>query len=107
MPSVARVPAPVFAALGDETRLGLMAHLCQVGPTSITRLTTGASVSRQAVAKHLRVLEDCGLARSRRQGRESVWELQPRRLQAARTYLDQMSASWDQALGRLKAFVER
>lgn len=99
--------APLFAALGDETRLRVVARLCAGGPMSIARLTAGASVTRQAVTKHLQVLADVGLARSVRLGRESVWELEPQPLDAARQTLDQISAQWDAALGRLKRFVER
>jgi DNA-binding transcriptional ArsR family regulator len=103
----ARVPAPVFAALGDETRLGLVARLGQCGPASLARLTTGTRLTRQAVAKHLRVLEGAGLARSRRQGRETVWELEPRRLRDAGAYLDRISRRWHQALDRPRALVGR
>ncbi len=99
--------APLFAALGDETRLRLVCRLCDSGPASIAKLTEGADVTRQAVAKHLRVLEDAGLVRVTREGRETVWELEPRRLQQARAYLDTISSQWDEALGRLEAFVER
>jgi DNA-binding transcriptional ArsR family regulator len=99
--------APLFAALGDETRLRLVSRLCDSGPSSIARLTEGADVTRQAVAKHLRVLEDAGLVRVTREGRETVWELEPRRLQQARAYLDVIASQWDDALGRLRAFVER
>ena len=99
--------APVFAALGDETRLRLVSRLCHGGPASIAKLTEGADVTRQAIAKHLRVLEDAGLVRGTREGRESVWELEPRRLEDARECLETISAEWDGALARLKAFVER
>lgn len=99
--------APVFAALGHEARLRIVARLCTDGPTSITHLTTGSGVSRQAVTKHLRILEDAGLVRDRREGRESSWELQPDRLDAARRSLDQISQQWGAALERLSAFVER
>jgi DNA-binding transcriptional ArsR family regulator len=99
--------APVFAALGDETRLRLVARLCEGGPASIAKLTEGADVTRQAIAKHLRVLEDAGLVRGSRDGRESVWELETRRLEVARAHLAQIEDQWDAALGRLKAFVER
>jgi DNA-binding transcriptional ArsR family regulator len=102
-----RASAPVFAALGDETRLRLVARLCDHGPLSIARLTTGSNVTRQAITKHLHVLADAGLVRGTRDGRESVWELEPRRLEEARRYLDLVSKKWDEALGRLKAFVER
>jgi len=96
----------VFAALGDETRLRLVSRLCGQGPLSIARLTEGSDVTRQAITKHLRVLADVGLVRATRDGRESVWELQPRRLEDARRTLDLISKQWDDALGRLKAFVE-
>lgn len=98
--------APVFAALGDPTRLRLVASLGAAGPMSLTRLSSGAGVTRQAVRKHLQVLEDAGLAESRWRGRERIWELKPRQLQAATTYLEAVSAHWDRTLGRLKAFVE-
>ena len=98
---------PVFAALADETRLRLVSRLCEEGPSSIAQLTSGSDVSRQAVSKHLRVMAEAGLLRVTRQGRESVWELEPRRLESARRCLDEISAQWDGALGRLKAFVER
>jgi DNA-binding transcriptional ArsR family regulator len=98
--------APIFAALGDATRLGLVARLCKDGPLSITRLSEGAEVTRQAVTKHLNALADAGVARSRRSGRELIWQIEPRRLEMARRYLDDISAQWDVALARLKAFVE-
>jgi DNA-binding transcriptional ArsR family regulator len=98
--------APLFAALGDVTRLRIVVRLCTEGPSSIMRLTEGADVSRQAVTKHLRALEDAGLVRSDRAGRECVWELQPKRLDETRRYLDQISQQWDETLGRLRAFVE-
>ena len=98
--------APIFAALGDETRLRIVIRLSADGPMSIARLTDDASVTRQAVTKHLQVLEDAGLAHSSRVGRECVWELDPRQLAAARQCIDGLSAQWDAALGRLKQFVE-
>ena len=99
--------APVFAALGDETRLDLVHALCTRGPLSIVHLTAGTSVTRQAVTKHLQVLEDAGLVRNSRVGRESIWQLEPQQLDDARRCLDVISAQWDRALGRLKAFVEK
>jgi DNA-binding transcriptional ArsR family regulator len=102
----AKRAAPIFAALGDETRLQIVARLCAGGPMSIAHLTRDASVTRQAVTKHLNVLAHAGLARSSRLGRESVWELQPEPLDAARRCLDGISAQWDAALNRLKLFVE-
>lgn len=98
--------APVFAALGDETRLHVVARLCEEGPLSIARLTEGSDVSRQAVTKHLQVLADAGLVRSMRDGRASVWRLEPRRLAEARRLLDTISSEWDDTLERLRAFVE-
>ena len=102
-----KITAPIFAALGDETRLRIVARLSAAGPMSIAHLTRDASVTRQAVTKHLHVLAHAGLARSSRLGRESVWELQPEPLDAARHYLDGISVQWDAALDRLKLFVER
>ena len=98
--------APLFAALGDETRLGLILRLSAGGPGSITQLSAKAAVSRQAITKHLRVLADAGLVRSTRRGREQVWDLEPGRLEDAHAYLDRISEQWDAALARLKAFVE-
>jgi DNA-binding transcriptional ArsR family regulator len=98
--------APVFAALGDETRLRLVSRLCTHGPQPIVRLTEGADVSRQAIAKHLRVLEDAGVVRGKREGRESLWEIEPRRLEDARRSIDLISAQWDAAVDRLRALVE-
>ncbi|HEX3902417.1 MAG TPA: metalloregulator ArsR/SmtB family transcription factor [Polyangia bacterium] len=99
--------APVFAALGDETRLGLVARLSEDGPLSIARLTEGAGISRQAITKHLGALSAAGLIHGRRRGRERIWQLETRRLTEARRYLDQVSAEWDVALERLRKFVER
>jgi DNA-binding transcriptional ArsR family regulator len=93
--------------LGDETRLGLVARLCERGPLSIAKLTAGSDITRQAVTKHLRVLAEAGLVRGTRDGRESIWKLQPRRLEDARRYLDRISGQWDAALDRLREFVER
>jgi DNA-binding transcriptional ArsR family regulator len=98
--------APLFAALGDETRLQLLARLSAGGPGSITRLAASSQVSRQAITKHLEVLSKARLVRSRRRGRERIWELTPEPLAEARAYLDHVSAEWDGALRRLKAFAE-
>jgi DNA-binding transcriptional ArsR family regulator len=97
----------LFAALGDETRLGLVKRLCEEGPLSIARLTEGGRVTRQGITKHLRVMEGAGLVRSRRHGRENVWQLEQRRLGEARHYLKQISHQWDDALSRLRTFVEQ
>ncbi|HYZ89809.1 MAG TPA: metalloregulator ArsR/SmtB family transcription factor [Myxococcales bacterium] len=102
-----RGSAPLFAALGDETRLRVVSRLCARGPASIARLASGAGVTRQAITKHLHVLARAGLVRGTRRGREHVWELDPTQLAEARRYLDSISAQWDDALSRLKAFVER
>jgi DNA-binding transcriptional ArsR family regulator len=102
-----RDSAPVFAALGDETRLRLVSRLCEQGPLSIAKLTEGTDVTRQAITKHLHVLADAGLVRGTREGRENVWELAPRRLEEARRCLDIISKQWDAALGRLETFLER
>ena len=98
--------APVFAALGDPTRLALVTRLSADGPLSIARLTDGTAVTRQAITKHLGVLAGAGLVRGARRGRERIWALAPERLDVARRYLDQVGARWDAALDRLKRFVE-
>lgn len=101
-----RESAALFAALGDEIRLRLVFRLCDEGPLSIVRLTEGSKVTRQAIAKHLRVMQEAGLVRSARHGRESIWRLDQRRLQRTQRYLDTISRQWDAALSRLQAFVE-
>jgi len=98
--------AEVFAALGDETRLALVARLCRGGSQSITQLTAGAAVTRQAITKHLDVLDGAGLVHHARRGREHIWDLETERLSEAGEYLDQISAQWDDAISRLKNFVE-
>lgn len=98
--------ASVFAALGDETRLSVLGRLSTGTPQSISRLTEGTRLSRQAVTKHLRVLETAGVVRSLRAGRENLFALEPKPIEDARKYLDEVSRQWDDALGRLKAFVE-
>jgi DNA-binding transcriptional ArsR family regulator len=99
--------APVFAALGDTTRAGLVARLCIEGPLSITRLSEGTGVTRQAVTKQLRTLGEAGLVRDARHGRERIFQLEPKRLEKARRALDEISADWDAAINRLKVFVEK
>ena len=96
----------MFAALGDTTRLRLVTRLCAGGPMSITQLTSGLNVTRQAITKHLNVLADVGLARGTRFGREMRWELEPAQLAEARHYLDRISLQWDAALARLRRMVE-
>jgi len=104
--ATAKNSATLFAALGDEIRLRLVSRLCQDGPLSIARLTAGSRVTRQAITKHLRVMEAAGLMHSSRQGRENIWQLDQQRLAEARRYLDLISRQWDSALGRLREFVE-
>jgi DNA-binding transcriptional ArsR family regulator len=102
-----RRSAPLFAALGDATRLHVLSRLSGEGPLSITQLTAGSDVTRQAVTKHLTVLANAGLVRDSWHGRERVWELTPRQLEEARRALDAISERWDQALERLRAMVEK
>ena len=99
--------APLFAALGDATRLRLMARLSRGGPQSIVRLTRGTRFTRQAITKHLRVLEDVGIVRGVRSGRENLFELDPAPIAEVRSYLELVSEEWDKTLARLKSFVER
>jgi DNA-binding transcriptional ArsR family regulator len=98
--------APIFAALGDQTRLALVAKLCRGQPSSISKLTAGSKLTRQAITKHLRVLENAGIVRSVRAGRENLFEFDPEPIERIKNYLDLVSEQWDQALSRLKAFVE-
>lgn len=101
-----RARASVFAALGDETRLAVIARLSKGQSHSISRLTAGTRLTRQAVTKHLRVLEDAGVVRSTRVGRENLFALAPRPIGDARDFLDGVSCEWDDALARLEAHVE-
>lgn len=102
-----RTHAPVFAALGDDTRLSLVAQLSRGKPRSISHLTRGSKLTRQAITKHLRVLEGAGVVRSVRSGRESLFEFHPEPMDELKKYLDLVSEQWDHALSRLKSFVER
>jgi DNA-binding transcriptional ArsR family regulator len=102
----ASASAPLFAALGDRTRLRLVARLSSGGPASLTKLSAGLPITRQAITKHLRAMERSGLVHSRRQGRQMIWRLERRRLREARHYLETISAQWDSALARLRDFVE-
>jgi DNA-binding transcriptional ArsR family regulator len=99
-------PAVLFAALGDPTRLSLVRRLSVGTPMSIARLTEGSALTRQAVTKHLRVLESSGVVGRQRSGRESLYQLRPGTIADMRAYLDGISRQWDDALARLKAFVE-
>lgn len=101
-----RLAVPVFAALGDETRLRILAKLSAGGPLSIAQITEGHNVTRQAITKHLAVLADAGLVRDVRAGRERRWELDLAPLDTARSCLDLVSQRWDERLARLQALVE-
>jgi len=106
MPTRRFSSAQLFAALGDEIRLGLVDRLCARGPLSIAELTAGSGVTRQGITKHLRVMERSGIARSTRRGRESVWKVDLRRMEEAQRYLAEISMQWDKALARLQKFVK-
>jgi DNA-binding transcriptional ArsR family regulator len=99
-------PAPVFAALGDPTRLSLLTELSDGRARSITALSAHSRLTRQAVTKHLQVLHGAGLVSLARVGRESRFAYRPEPIATARSYLDTVSAQWDEALARLRAFVE-
>ncbi len=98
--------ASVFAALGDETRLSLVGKLSNGPPQSISRLAKGSKLTRQAITKHLQVLEGAGVVHSVRVGRESLFEFRPQPLKELRSYLDRVSDQWEHALARLQSFVE-
>ena len=98
--------APVFAALGDATRLSLLSRLTDGKPRSIAQLTDGTGLTRQGVSKHLRVLEQAGIVTSERVGRESRFAFEPAAIEEARNYLARVHAQWDEALSRLKAFIK-
>jgi DNA-binding transcriptional ArsR family regulator len=99
--------ASVFAALGDPTRLKLVAVLCAGGALSIAQLTTNTDISRQGVTKHLQVLAQAGVVRDVKQGRERLWQLEPGQIDEARRTLEVIGRQWEVALGSLKAFAER
>lgn len=101
-----RAVAAVFSALGDDTRLAVMAELGRAGGLTATTLAVGARVSRQAIVKHLRVLEGARLVSRHRRGREVLYAVEPERLADARGFLDAIAARWDRALERLRAYVE-
>ncbi|BDB28150.1 transcriptional regulator [Cupriavidus sp. TA19] len=98
--------AAVFAALGDETRLRLVAALCAGGAMSIAQLTAGSAMTRQAVTKHLQVLSQAGLVRDSKAGRERLWMFEPAQVEAARRSLEAIGRQWEFALGKLKLAVE-
>jgi DNA-binding transcriptional ArsR family regulator len=98
--------ALLFAALGDETRLGLLRKLSDAGPASISTLASHFDVSRQAVTKHLQLLASAGIIEGSREGREHVWAMNPQRLEDAKEKLDLIARGWDDALARLKKHLE-
>ncbi len=105
-PSSARAKAAVFAALGDETRLSLLARLCSGQRYSIAELTEGTKLTRQAVTKHLHVLERVRIVHGTREGRQSLFQFDPQPVIEIKEYLELVSKQWDQALARLKSLVE-
>ena len=109
VPAIVRssaVLAAVFAALGDPTRLKLVAALCAGGAFSIAQLPADSALTRQGVTKHLEVLANAGLVRDVKVGRERLWQLDPQRIAEARRTLDVIGRQWEVALGKLKAFAE-
>jgi DNA-binding transcriptional ArsR family regulator len=102
-----RASADIFAALGDETRLRMMAILCAGGAVSIAALTLGGDITRQAVTKHLTVLAQAGLVRDSKIGRERLWEIEPAAIDEARKSLDLIARNWELALNRLRVLVEQ
>ena len=104
--TVSKVSARLFAALGDETRLHLVSRLSSDGPASIATLAAGSKLTRQAISKHLRVMEKARLIHRTREGRKSVCHLDPQSLDAAQRSLGIIAKQWDDALGRFRAFVE-
>lgn len=109
MGALTRVPesAPIFAALGDTTRLEIVARLSYRGPQTVAKLAIHSGVSRQAISKHVHVLEHAGLVRGKKLGRERLLELETRRFEEARRYLNDISVEWDAALDRLRKIVEK
>lgn len=106
MPSANKTRSLVMAALGDEIRLSMISKLTNGKRQSISHLTAGTNLTRQAVTKHLHVLENAGIVRSIRVGRENQFELEPKPIDDVREYLEYVSKQWDNAVARLKSFVE-
>jgi DNA-binding transcriptional ArsR family regulator len=100
-------PTEVFFALGDETRLGVVRRLGDGVPRSATTLSSGAKVTRQAIAKHLQVLEGAGLVSHEKRGREVLYSLEVVRLEEARAFIEEVSRGWDRAIERLREHVEK
>ena len=106
MPTANKTRSLVMAALGDETRLSMISKLTNGKRQSISHLTAGTNLTRQAVTKHLHVLENAGIVRSIRVGRENQFKLEPKPIDDVREYLEYVSKQWDNAVARLKSFVE-
>jgi DNA-binding transcriptional ArsR family regulator len=98
--------APLFDALGDPNRLRIITRLCNGGPCSTTKITEVVSISRQAATKHLVLLEAVGLVSSQRHGRDRIWRVQPKPLTDASEFLNALSQKWDNAIDRLRTYVE-
>lgn len=98
--------APIFSALGEPNRLRIVTRLAQEGPQSIVNLTDSTEVSRQAVTKHLTALEEAGLVKSLKEGRERIWSLNTDKLSEAQQYLSTISKQWDDILENLRSYVE-
>jgi DNA-binding transcriptional ArsR family regulator len=105
-PALSTELAPVFFALGDATRLRLVALLCAGGAFSISQLTASTEITRQAVTKHLQVLADAGLVKDLKLGRERLWQFDPTQVEQARQSLEIIGRQWERALGRLKMHLE-
>ncbi|HVX38253.1 MAG TPA: metalloregulator ArsR/SmtB family transcription factor [Gemmatimonadaceae bacterium] len=101
-----RKHAPIFAALGDPTRLEIVTKLGDGARRSIAELTEGTGLTRQAVTKHLRVLEEARIVREHHAGRARMFALDPEPILELREFVDQMSERWDRALERLRQMVE-
>jgi DNA-binding transcriptional ArsR family regulator len=98
--------ALLFAALGDETRLALLDRLARRPALSIAELTEGTSLTRQGITKHLAILEQAGLVSAKKDGRELLFTAKPNSLQSASDYIARANRQWDDALTRLKSFLE-
>ena len=105
-PDIEAVAEQVFVALADPTRRTILAALATDGPSTVTDLAGKLPITRQAIAKHLRVLADAGFVAGERRGREHIWRLRPQRLRDVHAQLDRISRQWEDALERLRAFVE-
>ncbi|MFY0636138.1 MAG: helix-turn-helix transcriptional regulator [Vannielia sp.] len=99
-------PARLFAALGDPLRLELLGRLARVEALPLGRLVEGLGVTRQGASKHLAVLEQAGLVRAEKQGREKLFSLAPDALTEAQGHLARLERGWEDALARLKRHVE-